>query len=105
MKLTGILLLAILNAGLTACESRGAQGSGRPTIENLVEASSRAQVEAPSADADFAPRIVRFAWSPPGADAAAYAMTEPEDQHLIAIVGSGGSRTYPVVIALHGQPK
>jgi hypothetical protein len=32
-------------------------------------------------------------------------MPEPEDQHQIAIVGGAGTRNFPVVIALHGQPK
>jgi len=105
MKLTGILLLGILNASSAACESRGAQGSGRPTTENLVEASSSARAEVASADADFELRVIRFAWTPPGADAAAYAMMEPEDQHQIAIVGGAGAPSFPVVIALHGQPK
>src|SRR5262249_13433223 len=51
------------------------------------------------------PRVVRFAWRPPGAEAAAYAMTEPDDQHRIVLMGRVGSGRYPVVIALHGQPK
>jgi hypothetical protein len=51
-------------------------------------------------------RIVRFAWRPPGAGAAEYEMSEREDQHQIVLtreVTSGGR--YPVVIALHGQPR
>jgi hypothetical protein len=105
MKLSVILLLGMLSAGVPACKSRDAQSSALPTAEYVALVSSDAQAETSKGQADFEPRVVRFAWSPPGADAAAYAMTEPEDQHLIAIVGSARTRSFPVVIALHGQPK
>src|ERR1051325_1115893 len=51
-------------------------------------------------------RVVPFAWTPPGASPAAYAMDDPEDQHRLVLVGSvtPGGR-YPVVVALHGQPR
>ncbi len=52
------------------------------------------------------PRVVRFAWRPPGTGAAPYDMAEPEDQHQIVIfpgVEKGGK--YPVVVGFHGQPK
>src|SRR5262245_43339641 len=53
-----------------------------------------------------APRMVRFDWIPPGANPADYEMREPEDQHRIVLVGNvaRGGR-YPVVVALHGQPR
>jgi len=52
------------------------------------------------------PRVVRFSWIPPGAPSAAYEMESPEDQHRLVMVGNvtPGGR-YPVVIALHGQPR
>src|SRR5262249_49352048 len=50
--------------------------------------------------------VVPFVWVPPGADPAAYQMPDPEDQPRLVMSGrvtAGGS--YPVVVALHGQPK
>ena len=48
---------------------------------------------------------VRFAWSPPGADPAAYQQSDAEDQHRLVFFGTTSSGRYPVLIALHGQPK
>src|SRR4051794_27318159 len=51
-------------------------------------------------------RVVHFSWTPPGAPVAAYEMDQPEDQHRLVMVGNvaPGGR-YPVVVALHGQPR
>jgi hypothetical protein len=52
------------------------------------------------------PRVLRFAWRPPGGSEAAYEMTDPRDQHRILFTpGVTPGHDYPVVIAFHGQPK
>jgi hypothetical protein len=104
VKSSGIFLLGMLSSGFAACE-RGREPSARPATEHVVDASSESKVGTAPAPSNSQPRVLHFAWSPPGGDAAAYAMTEPEDQHLIAIMGGVGSGPYAVVIALHGQPK
>ena len=49
---------------------------------------------------------MHFAWTPPGANPAAYEMDDPDDQHRLVLVGNvtPGGR-FPVVVALHGQPR
>src|SRR5215471_3722163 len=63
--------------------------------------------ETPRSDAPPAPaRTLHFAWRPAHSTAAAYEMSDPADQHQIVLtegVARGGR--YPVLIALHGQPK
>src|SRR4051794_15479475 len=51
-------------------------------------------------------RVLRFSWVPPGGATAAYEMDDPEDQHRLVMMGNvtPGGR-YPVVVALHGQPR
>src|SRR5262249_21617358 len=52
------------------------------------------------------PRILRFAWRPPRRSANAYEMSDAADQHQVVLtegVTPGGR--YPILIALHGQPK
>jgi hypothetical protein len=77
------------------------------TVDRLAEA---APAEGSAAVAPSPPpgeaRILRFAWRPAGGTAAAYEMSESADQHQIVLtdrVARGGR--YPVLIALHGQPK
>ncbi|MCC6523072.1 MAG: hypothetical protein IT373_10460 [Polyangiaceae bacterium] len=51
-------------------------------------------------------RRIPFAWKPPKADDAPYAMADAEDQHHL-VLGAGVERggAYPVVVGLHGQPR
>jgi hypothetical protein len=49
--------------------------------------------------------VLRFAWRPPGADAADYEMSDVSDRHRIVLApGVERGRSYKVLIALHGQP-
>lgn len=49
---------------------------------------------------------IRFAWKPTSAKATEYSMSDPEDQHRVILMrGVEKSRAYPVVVALHGQPR
>lgn len=68
----------------------------------IVFAGARSAAPEPKA----MPPVVPFAWTPPGASAAAYEMDDPEDQHRLLMVGNvvAGGR-YPVVVAMHGQPR
>src|SRR5450432_4726750 len=51
-------------------------------------------------------RVVHFAWAPPGANPALYEMNDPDDQHRMVLIGNVTSgHRYPVVVAMHGQPK
>jgi hypothetical protein len=53
-----------------------------------------------------AERRISFAYRPAGASQEAYAMTDPLDQHQILITrGVERDKAYPVVVALHGQPR
>jgi hypothetical protein len=97
-----------------ACQSRLPQpaealsGEQAPDAKAPPVGSVVVDVRRPSEDASRQPdepRTVRFAWRPPGADKAPYTMAEPEDQHRIVIVGHRETGSYPVVVALHGQPK
>jgi hypothetical protein len=111
--------IATLALAHAACESQRARLGARPPAENIekIDASPRESAPlvplAPSAPPSATPardggdelRVVRFAWRPPGGDEAAYAMADPEDQHRIVIIGGSSPDAYPVVVALHGQPK
>jgi hypothetical protein len=59
----------------------------------------------PSSGAIRAPRVLRFAWEPPGAPHAAYEMSDPEDQHRIVLPPGASPGVYPVLVAFHGQPR
>jgi hypothetical protein len=93
---------------LVACEQRT---GGRSDAASVRTIAAPAQSSAPEAGtrrdaADSAVRVVRFAWRPPHANADAYAMEDPEDQHQIVLsrdAEKGGA--YPVLVAFHGQPK
>src|SRR5512133_1146529 len=51
-------------------------------------------------------RTVRFSWKPVHGSAREYQMDEAADQHRIVFSdGTIPGRSYPVVIAFHGQPR
>jgi hypothetical protein len=50
--------------------------------------------------------VLTFAWQPSGASEREYSMSDPLDQHKILLMsGVGRGKSYPVVVALHGQPR
>ncbi len=60
----------------------------------------------PGSAATLDERTIRFAWKPTSAKATEYSMSDPEDQHRVLLMrGVEKSRAYPVVVALHGQPR
>jgi hypothetical protein len=68
----------------------------------------RSRVASSTRDAGLAPseRTLRFAWSPPGANPAAYRLDALEDQHqLVITAGVLEQSSVDVVIAMHGQPR
>lgn len=75
--------------------------------EDLPDAAvSPSRVQAPALAAQSEERTIHFAWKPDNARASEYAMIEPEDQHPIVLMrGVEKGNTYPVVVALHGQPR
>lgn len=110
-------------AGIAVCAAfaadcrRGEAGSTDPSASSE---STHSSAPAPTRYRPFAPtsaptpplppppseRVIRFAWTPPGGDAAAYAMEDAEDRHRIVLFGIGdAAHDVPVVIALHGQPR
>ena len=53
-----------------------------------------------------AERMLTFAWQPSGANEREYSMSDPLDQHKILLMpGVERGKSYPVVVALHGQPR
>ena len=102
--MSSILALAVLYLG---CEKLdGGKGELVPLGVSAASPSPQPASSAPSTDGGNVVRLVRFAWRPPGANAEAYALDEPEDQHQIVLspkVAPGAS--YPVILAFHGQPK
>jgi hypothetical protein len=68
--------------------------------------SSRTAVEVPATIAPSAERTVSFPWKPAKGSAREYAMGDTEDQHRILLTrGVQKGNAYPVVVALHGQPR
>jgi hypothetical protein len=98
------VVMATLAAGSPGCESRGTP-SGVPLAAAAPGDARVAEPTPPPPEPPVEPKIVPFAWRPPGGDEAAYAMKDPEDQHRIVIVGRRAAGAYPVLVALHGQPK
>lgn len=60
----------------------------------------------PSVAVATAARVLTFAWKPSGASEREYSMSDPLDQHQILLTpGVECGKSYPVVVALHGQPR
>jgi hypothetical protein len=69
-------------------------------------AGSRLAEAVPDSGAVSAERTVTFSWKPTKGSARQYAMSDPEDQHRILLTrGVHAGNDYPVVVALHGQPR
>ncbi len=53
-----------------------------------------------------AERTLAFSWRPAGASPRAYAMSDALDQHHVLLLrGIEPGKSYPVVVAMHGQPR
>ncbi len=79
-----------------------AQADAAPALPAVASSSaSEANPLPPSR-----PRLrFSFAWTPPGANPAAYEMPEPEDQHKVIVFADDvGDHRLPALIAMHGQP-
>ncbi|MBI4956097.1 MAG: hypothetical protein HY908_29020 [Myxococcales bacterium] len=103
---------------VAACSGDGAGGqpttpAAAATAASAASAAGTVAVPVPPPSAATAPppapspvRRIPFAWKPPKADDAPYAMADEEDQHHL-VLGAGVERggAYPVVVGLHGQPR
>jgi hypothetical protein len=88
----------LLVCAIAGCAPKQARSEPVPAIEHGKDAG---RIE-PAHD----PREIRWAWRPPEGSVAPYEMGDADDQHRIVFtpgVNAGGA--YPVVIAMHGQPK
>ena len=90
----------------------GCSRSNRPVYKTPVEASVAEPTR--GVDAAVSPSIaltepappIYFAWKPAAAKTSEYAMQDPRDQHrMILMPGVQRGGAYPVVVALHGQPR
>lgn len=79
--------------------------SGHPETEPDA-AGPPAVARVPASAAQSEERTIHFAWKPANVRASEYTMSEPEDQHRIVLMrGVEKGNAYPVVVALHGQPR
>jgi hypothetical protein len=81
-----------------------------PAPSPSSDAASAAASVQPTQDAPHQPiseeRSISFAFRPAGASQQAYAMQDPLDQHRILLTrGVERGKAYPVVVAMHGQPR
>jgi hypothetical protein len=110
VRSNGGAVLSIL-ATLVGCARSNASAPPRQdaglgsTTAQPAPRSGPAQTTAHAA-AVSASRVRRFAWRPPGGSAAEYELLDVADGHrLVLPAGAARGHAYPVVIALHGQPK
>jgi hypothetical protein len=105
LTMKSLLAAAVMFAlGTIGCRSRSPEPAPQKRIERPDEEASPPDASAPPASTDE-PRSFEFTWRPPGGDEAAYAMNEPEDRHRMVVFGPRAPGPYPVLIAMHGQPK
>lgn len=104
-------VVCLLLATLNACARSNASGPAQldaavsSTAGQLTPRSGPARPTSHAAIVS-ASRVLRFAWRPPGGTAADYEMGDAADGHrLVLPPGAARGRAYPVIIALHGQPK
>ena len=83
----------------------GCRAAGEPP-QPIADSAVRAEPPASVPDARSEAREIRFAWRPTRGPEASYAMQSPEDQHRVLLLpGVHAGKAYPVVIAMHGQPR
>ncbi|HEY5955894.1 MAG TPA: hypothetical protein VIV60_05050 [Polyangiaceae bacterium] len=97
----------------SACERRDASPYQSTQTQRI--ASSPTQVQATQAPTEVTPtaatpeapeRHIAFVYRPAAATPREYSMADPLDQHQILLTrGVRSGHAYPVVIALHGQPR
>jgi len=91
-------------AMLASTCTRGDSTRAEPEVGTKTRDTSLAME--PSHAARSEQRTVPFEWRPPEGDPEAYAMPESADRHqLVMTRGVEAGGRYPVVIAMHGQPK
>ncbi|HEY6558315.1 MAG TPA: hypothetical protein VI072_13620, partial [Polyangiaceae bacterium] len=105
---SGAVLLVL--ATLVGCARSNASAPAQRDAAGSTTAqpTPRSGPAEPKADAAAvsASRVLRFAWRPPGGSAAEYETLDVADGHRVVLPpGTTRGRAYPVVIALHGQPK
>jgi hypothetical protein len=97
------LVVAVVVHGSVGCRSRSVEAAPPSAVARAEDAASSPDVSAPIDSIE--PQTTEFTWRPPGGDDAAYAMSEPEDRHRMVIFGSRAAGPWPVLFAMHGQPK
>jgi hypothetical protein len=101
-------------AACLACVSTlaGCSRSNQPVNKTHVEASAAEPTrsvdaaQGPSNTSTEPASPIYFAWKPAAAKTSEYAMQDPRDQHrMLLMPGARQGGAYPVVVALHGQPR